>query len=182
MATVGLYFLSATGSFTVNRGDWYVLACAFVWAAHVLIIGWLAPKADPLRLAAVQFAITSALGLTAAWFAEEMTAERILAAKWPILYGGVFPVGIAFTLQIIGQRHAPPAHAAILLSLEAVFAAGVGALILDETLSLRELSGCALMLGGVLVSQIRKSRERATEPSPAASLGQRPSGNGTERC
>ena len=158
LSAVGLYFLSVRGSLEMNRGDWYVLACAFVWATHVLIIGRLSPRADPIRLAAMQFAITSVLGLTAALLIEGMTLENVLAAKWAILYGGIFAVGVGFTLQVVGQRDAPAAHAAILLSLEAVFAAVAGGLILSEVLSRRELFGCALMLAGVLVSQIRKSR------------------------
>jgi drug/metabolite transporter (DMT)-like permease len=163
LAAVGLYFLSVSGSFEVNRGDGFVLACAVVWAVHVLIIGWLSPRTDPLPLAAMQFAITSALGLIAALLTEDLTAESILAAKGAILYGGVFAVGVGYTLQVVGQRDAPPAHAAILLSLEAVFAAVAGGLILTEVLTSRELLGCALMLGGVLTSQIRKSGEVWTD-------------------
>ena len=157
LAAVGLYFLSMTGAFEVNRGDWYVLACAVVWAVQVLIIGWLSPRTNPLELATMQFAITCVLGIVAAVIAEEISVEGLLAAKWAILYGGVFPVGIAFTLQIVGQRDAPPAHAAILLSLEAVFAAIAGGLVLNERLTWREACGGSLMLAGVLIAQFRKS-------------------------
>jgi drug/metabolite transporter (DMT)-like permease len=161
LAVVGLYVLSITGTLQVNRGDCYVLACAVVFAVHFLVIGWLSPQADSLKLAAMQFAVTAVLSLIAALIAEEITLEAVLAAKWAILYGAVFPVGIAFTLQIAGQREAPPAHAAILLSLEAVFAAIAGGLILSETLSEREVLGCALMLAGVLASQLRGSARKA---------------------
>lgn len=157
-AAVGLYFLSVAGQLAINPGDLFVLACAVVWAVHVQIIGWLSPKTDSVRLAAMQFGTGAVLGLAAAMLTEEITFTGIMACKWWILYGGVFPVGIAFTLQIIGQRDAPPAHAAVLMSLEAVFAAGTGWLLLSETLGHRELIGCALMFAGILVSQTRLLR------------------------
>ena len=157
LAAVGLYFLSVTGTLEVNRGDWLVLACAVVWAVQVLIIGWLSPKTDSLELATMQFAIACVLGMISALIVEDISVEGLLAAKWAILYGGVFPVGVAFTLQIVGQRDAPPAHAAILLSLEAVFAAIAGGLVLSERLTWREAFGGALMLAGVLIAQFRKS-------------------------
>ncbi|MBU0717838.1 MAG: DMT family transporter, partial [Planctomycetes bacterium] len=161
LATVGLYYLSLSEAMTVNPGDGLVLACAVVWAGHLLLIGWLAPKCDALRLAAMQFAIVAVLGTTAAVVFEDPTLQAILAAKWAILYGGVFPVGITFTLQIVGQRNAPPAHAAILLSLEAVFAAAAGYLVLSETLNGREMVGCGVMLAGVLLSQTQRSPSSA---------------------
>ena len=167
VATGGLYCLSVTGALEVNRGDAFVLAGAVVWAAHVLVIGRLSPRNDPLRLATTQFSVVAALGLIAAVVAEDVAVETIMAAKWAILYGGVFPVAIAFTLQVIGQRDAPPAHAAILLSLEAVFAAVAGGILLSESLSQREVTGCVLMLVGVLISQIRRSSPRAGQAGPA---------------
>jgi drug/metabolite transporter (DMT)-like permease len=157
LAAVGLYLLSVTGAFEINPGDLFVLACAVVWAVHVLIIGWLSPRTDPLKLAAFQFAIASMLGTLAALALEEITLADLHAARWAILYSGVFSVGTAFTLQVVSQQHAPPTHAAILLSLEAVFAALFGSLLLDETFTHRQYLGGALMLAAMLVSQIRKS-------------------------
>ena len=94
---------------------------------------------------------------------EQITWESIVAARWAILYGGALPVAIAFTLQIIAQRDAPPAHAAILLSFEAVFAALTGAWLLGEVFTARELTGCALMLGGILATQYRAARKTPSE-------------------
>ncbi len=159
LATAGLYFLSVAGQIAINPGDLFVLASAVVWAGHVQVIGWLSPKTDSVRLAAMQFSTGAVLGLVAAMLTEEITFTRILACKWWILYGGVFPVAIAFTLQIKGQRDAPPAHAAILMSLETVFAAGTGWLVLGETLGNREFIGCALMLAGMLVSQMGRRND-----------------------
>lgn len=155
LAVVGLYFLSVPDSLTINRGDKFVMACAVVWAVHVLLIGKLAPRTDPIKLAMAQFAFVALASLVGALLCERITVEGIHAAMWAILYGGAISVGIAFTLQVVGQRNAPPAHAALVLSLETVFSAIGGYLILGEVLGPREIFGAALMLGGMLVSQIR---------------------------
>ena len=154
LAAAGLYFLSITAQFTIAWGDLLVLIGAFFWAAHVLIIGWLSPRMDALKLAITQFAACSLLSLLTAWIIETMTWEGLRQAAIPILYGGLGSVGVAYTLQVVAQKDAPPAHAAIFLSLEAVFAAMGGALMLGEVLSPRALFGCGLMLAGMLLSQL----------------------------
>lgn len=154
LAAVGLYFLSVTEEFTISFGDLLVLISACFWAGHVLIIGWLSPKMDALKLASVQFAICSLLSFVVALTLETMTLSAIMQAAIPILYGGLFSVGIAYTLQVVAQREAHPAHSAILLSLEGVFAAMGGWLLLGEVLSLRSFFGCALMLSGMLLSEL----------------------------
>jgi drug/metabolite transporter (DMT)-like permease len=154
LAAIGLYFLSITEKFTIELGDLLVLIGAFFWAAHVLIIGWLSPRINPIKLAFSQYVACSILSLTAAAIVEVITLGSIFQATIPILYGGLLSVGIAYTLQVVAQRDAHPAHAAILLSLEAVFAAIGGWLILGEIISPRGLVGCGLMLFGMLVSQL----------------------------
>ncbi len=153
LAVIGLYLLSVTGPLTINRGDGYVILCAVVWAVHVLLIAAIAPQADPLRLGVAQFTTVAMVSLVIGVAAERTTAEGVRAAVWAILYGGLISVGIAYTLQLVGQRYAPPGHAALLLSLEAVFAALAGYLLLGERLGPREMVGAAVMLGGMLVSQ-----------------------------
>ncbi|MFW5806815.1 MAG: EamA family transporter, partial [Spirochaetota bacterium] len=106
-----------------------------------------------LKLAALQYLTTGVLSLAIAFTTETPDIQTVVAAWLPIVYGGVCSVGIAYSLQIIAQRHAHPAHAAILLSLEGAFAALGGFLILGEVLSPRDLIGCALMLAGMLASQ-----------------------------
>jgi drug/metabolite transporter (DMT)-like permease len=162
LAVAGLYFLSLSGGLRMVRGDLLVLAGAFFWAGHVQLIGWLSPRTDPIRLACLQFFACAAASLLAAVFVEpaffqRMTAPGLRAAAWPILYAGLLSTGVAYTLQVVAQRRAPPAHAAIILSLEAVFAALGGWFLLKEVLSRRELFGCLLMLAGMLLSQIRPS-------------------------
>jgi len=154
MAAVGLYFLSVNEQFNLAPGDGYVLVGAFLWAIHVLLLGYLAPRVDVLRLACAQYAICSLLSLAAAGFAETITLHGVREAAIPILYGGVMSVGVAYTLQVVAQKIAPPTHAAIILSLEAVFAAIAGWLILGETLASRGLFGCGLMLAGMLAAQL----------------------------
>ncbi|RKY91261.1 MAG: EamA family transporter [Ignavibacteriae bacterium] len=154
IAVMGLYFLSVTESFSMGLGDLLVLVSGFFWAAHVLLIGKISPKTDPIQLAFLQFIICSFLSLIAALISETSTINNIYNASIPILYTGICSVGIAYTLQVVAQREAHPAHAAIIMSLEAVFALIGGVLILDETIPLRGLIGCGLMLAGVIVSQL----------------------------
>jgi drug/metabolite transporter (DMT)-like permease len=160
LAVAGLYLLSVTGDFVVARGDLLVLASALFWTAHVHLIGWASPRVDSLELAALQFAVCSVLSLLAALLTESVRIEGILAAAAPILYGGLASVGIGYTLQVVVQKTAHPTHAAILLSLEGVFAVVGGWLLLGESLSTRGLTGCLLMLAGMLASQAASPRPR----------------------
>jgi drug/metabolite transporter (DMT)-like permease len=155
LAAVGLYFLSVTEEFTIAYGDMLELIGAVFWSVHVLLIGRLSPRMDPVRLAQAQFLACSVLSLAAAACTESVTLEGLRGAAVPILYGGLLSVGVAYTLQVVAQRDAKPAHASIILSLESLFAAVAGWAILDETLGLRALAGCGLMLAGMLISQLR---------------------------
>ncbi len=154
LAATGLYFLSITNEFTISLGDLLVLISAFFWSSHVLLIGWLAPRTDSLRLAAAQFAVCAIFSFLTALAIETVSLASIWQGIVPILYGGICSVGIAYTLQIIAQRDAHPAHSAIIMSLEGLFAAIGGWLVLGEVLSMRGLLGCALMLAGMMFSQI----------------------------
>lgn len=156
MAAVGLYLLSITAEFTIAYGDLLVLCGAFVWAVHVHILARVAPRANPVMLAITQYGVCALLSWISAVWRESIQLDGIVQAAVPILYGGVMSVGIAYTLQVVAQRRAHPAHAAILLSLEAVFAAVGGWLVLNEILSLRSMIGCALMLAGMLISQLHE--------------------------
>ena len=154
LATMGLYLLGVTGRFTVEFGDLLEFFCAFFWAAQVLIIGWLSPKIQSVKLAFTQFVVCAVLSLIAAVIFEDISWDALVQASWPILYSGIFSSGVAFTFQVMAQRHTHPAHASIIMSLEAVFAAIGGWLLLNEILSMRGLMGCGLMLAGMLLSQL----------------------------
>jgi len=161
LATAGMYFLSVTRHFSVNPGDYYVLVCAFIWAAHVLVMGYVAPRSDVIRTALVQFVICSFLSWLVAIGWENIQWNAILEASWPILYGGIMSVGIAYTLQVVAQQKAHPAYASIILSLETVFAVLGGWIVLHEPMTGRIIFGCCLMLAGMVVAQISNSRSGA---------------------
>lgn len=154
IAALGLYLLSVTASWDMEYGDVLVLLSAVFWSFQVLLIAWLSPRVRTVALASYQFAICALLSLVTAFWTEEVRAASVLAAAGPILYGGLLSVGVAYTLQVAAQRHAPPAHASILMSLEAVFAAFGGWLFLEEALTPRGWAGCCLMLAGMLLSQL----------------------------
>jgi len=158
LAVGGLYLLSVTGRFAIGLGDGLVLASALGWAVHVHVIGWLAGRVRPLRVAAVQFAICGALSLVGALLVETVAVEDVLRAGIPILYAGLLSTGVAYTLQVVGQRRVDPSRAGILLSLEGAFAVLGGWLLLGETMTARMLAGCALMLLGMIASQARVAR------------------------
>ncbi len=161
LAAAGMYFLSVNGGFEIVLGDVLVLLGAVFWALHVVIIGVMSPKVNSLHLALVQYLVCSVLSILVALGLESNTLEGIVDAAIPILYGGVLSVGIAYTLQVVAQKNAPPAHAAIILSLEAVFAAIGGWLILGEYLDNRQIFGCLLMMTGMLVAQYTSLRRKA---------------------
>ena len=151
-----MYLLSVQPPFSIGLGDGLVLVSALFWALHVLLIGRIAARHDWALLAAGQFLTCALISMGIALFTEDIAPQRMVDAAAPILYGGVLSVGIAYTLQVIAQRKAPPAHAAVILSLETVFAALGGWLLLDEHLPPRSLTGCSLMLVGMLISQWQK--------------------------
>lgn len=163
-AVAGLYLLSIRGWTGIAPGDGLVLIGALFWAAHVLAVGKVSPRIDPLRLAIGQFAVCSLLSLMGALLFEEFDPTAIRAAGLPILYAGLLSVGVAYTLQLVGQQKAQPAHAAIILSFESVFSVIGGWLILSEELGPRALAGCGLMLVGVILAQ-REATPTASEPS-----------------
>ncbi len=154
LAVTGLYLLTVEKGFYLHIGDTLVLICAFLYALHVLVIGWLAPRLDVLKLAIIQFWVCSGLSLFTGMFVEKLTWAAVKGAAIPILYGGLLSVGVGFTLQVVAQRKAPPAHAAIILSLETVFAVIGGMVILGESLPARGWAGCVFMLAGMVTAQI----------------------------
>ena len=152
-AAVGLYFISINEDFTIQFGDLLQLIGAFFWAAHIQVIDKFVKNVNAIKLSSVQFAVCSVLSIVTAIIFEDISIIGIYDALVPILYGGIMSVGVAYTLQAVGQRHAKPSHAAIALSMEAVFAAIGGILILNETMPMRGYLGSALMLAGMLITQ-----------------------------
>jgi drug/metabolite transporter (DMT)-like permease len=141
LAAIGLYFLSVTEQFTIEFGDLLEFFCAL-------------PRIQSVKLAFTQFVVCTALSLMVAVVFEDISWNALVQATWPILYAGILSSGVAFTFQVMAQRHTHPAHASIIMSMEAVFAAIGGWLLLNEILSMRGLMGCGLMLCGMLLSQL----------------------------
>ncbi len=155
MAVTGMYFLSVREGLSVNRGDVFVLISAFFFAIHVLVVGHVTNKYDALKISFVQFLTCGILSSVVAISFEVISLHGIEQALIPLLYGGLVSVGVGYTLQMVGQKNAKPAPAAIILSAEAVFAVIGGVWILSETMDSRALFGCCLMLAGMILAQMR---------------------------
>lgn len=158
IALAGLYLLTVSGPFILQKGDFLILLSALFWAIHVQLINKLVDTHAALPLSAFQFAICGILSLTTGFIFETITIDTILQAMWPLLYGGLMSVGIAYTMQVVAQQHVHPAYASIILSFETVFAVIGGWLLLNEMLSLRSLAGCLLMLAGIIIVQVWGSK------------------------
>ena len=154
LAVIGMFLLSVGDNFHVASGDWLQLIGAVVWGGHVILVGLFASRHDPIRLAFLQFVTCSVVSLILALVFEPIAMDAIIGAGPALLYGGLVAVGIGYTLQVVAQKHAIASHAAIILSLEAVFAAIAGAWLLGEALQPRGYVGCALMLAGMLLAQL----------------------------
>lgn len=161
LSTVGLYLLCMTSeSFSISKGDFLVLICAGFFSLHILIIDYFSPKCDGVRLSCIQFFVCGVISLAAAFLFETPNLTAILAGWLPILYAGVMSCGVAYTLQIIGQKNMDPTVASLILSLESVFSVLAGWLILKQTLSGRELFGCVLMFGAIILAQLPDKKEK----------------------
>lgn len=170
VAAAGLYLLSVEGRWTLQLGDALELGGAVLWALHVIVVGQWVKRADPLCLSLVQYLVCGVVNtILGALFERDMLAG-LYPAWWTVLYGGVISVGLGYTLQACAQRRAPVTDAAVILSMEAVFAALFGWLVLDERLTTVQVVGCALMLGGMLLAQA-SSRARPSEAQPVIDMG-----------
>jgi drug/metabolite transporter (DMT)-like permease len=158
LAVFGLYLLTITEGFTISKGDFIVLCGTVFWAIHILVIDHFSAKTDGLKMSFIQFFVAGILSLIVALYAETIELSAILASAWPILYTGVVVVGIAYTFQILGQKGTNPTVAAIILSMEAVFAVISGMIILGESMSMKEVIGCVIMFIAVIIAQLPDRR------------------------
>ena len=161
LATAGLYLLCMTSeSFSVSKGDLLVLVCAGFFSLHILIIDHFSPKCDGVRLSCIQFFVCGVITMAAAFLFETPNLTTILSGWLPILYAGVMSCGVAYTLQIIGQKNMDPTVASLILSLESVFSVLAGWGLLNQKLSARELFGCVLMFAAILLAQLPEKRAK----------------------
>ena len=155
VAAAGFYLLCVKEGFSVGRGDLLVLCCALVFSAHIMVIDRFdALGADCVKMSCIQFAVTAALSAVPMLIFESPSLSSIYDARMSILYAGVLSSGVGYTLQIAAQKHADPTAATLIMSLESVFAALSGWLILGEVLSAKELLGCGLVLAAVIAAQL----------------------------
>lgn len=154
MAVIGFYLLSISGKVTMNQGDIAVLICAVLFSVHILVVDYFSPKADGVGISCIQFWISAIISAGLMVIFENPQMQEVLAAAKPILYAGIMSCGVAYTLQIIGQKHVEPTIASLLMSLESVFSVLAGWVLLGQVLSIKELAGCALVFTAVILAQI----------------------------
>ena len=169
VAVLGFYLLCIKAGLNLSRGDFLVLICALFFALHIMVIDSFNDKsADSMLMSCIQF-FTAGLMMTVCMFIfEKPSLSGIFAAKSTILYTGIMSCGVAYTLQMIGQRYTPPSTATLIMSLESVFAALSGWLILSEKLSIKEFIGCALVFAAVILAQLNiKTKTKQTNGEDA---------------
>ena len=154
LALAGLYLLCMTESFSIGKGDFLVLICAILFSVHILVIVHFSPLTDGVKLSCIQFFVCGILSGIAMLLTEEPDPGSIFAAWLPILYAGVFSCGVAYTLQIVGQKDMNPTVASLILSLESCISVLAGWLILGQKLSGRELLGCLVMFAAIILAQL----------------------------
>ena len=164
LAIVGMYFLCITEGFHIGTGDLLVLFCSLVFSLHILVIDYFAPRTDGVKMSCIQFFVAGILSMFPMAAFETTTVEGIMRSWGPLLYAGVLSCGVAYTLQIIGQKNMNPTVASLILSLESCISVLAGWAILGEQLSVREGVGCILMFAAIVLAQIpeKQSKNRQT--------------------
>ncbi len=163
VAAIGLYLLSIKDGFTIGKGDFLVLLCAFAFSIHILVIDYFSPKANGVKLSCIQFFVAGLLSGVVMFIFETPVMADILASWMPIVYSGILSAGIGYTLQIVAQKDTDPTIASLLMSLESVFALISGMIILQEMMTGREALGCVLMFAAIIVAQLPSKEERLSE-------------------
>lgn len=154
MSVAGLYLLCITDGFSIGKGDILVLICAVLFSFHILVIDYYSPKVDGVKLSCIQFLVCGILSGIPALIFEKPEMCAVLTAWQPILYAGVMSCGVAYTLQIIGQKNMNPTVASLILSLESCISVLAGWVILGQQLSAREIAGCVIMFAAIILAQL----------------------------
>ncbi len=160
IAVFGFYLLCISGQIEINRGDLLVLICAFIFSLHILVIDIYSPKGDCVTISCIQFFVSGIISGICMFLFETPVWADIFAAYIPVLYAGIFSCGVAYTLQIVGQKNMEPAVASLILCLESVFSAIAGWLILKQALSRRELIGCIFVFTAVILAQLPQKEKK----------------------
>lgn len=158
LAVAGLYFLCINETFSIRKGDIFIFLCAIVYAIHILVIDHFSPKVDGVKMSCIQFFICGVASLIPMFALETPTISGIMAGMSALLYAGVLSSGVAYTLQIIGQKNVNPSIASLILSMESCFAVLSGWMVLGQKLSMRESIGCALMFAAIILAQLPEKK------------------------
>jgi len=163
LAVIGLYLLCMTDSLSFGKGDLFVLGCAVLFAGHILVIDHFTVLVDGVRMSCIQFIVSGLISSVLIFLFEHPTLTAIWEAKLPILYAGVLSCGVAYTLQIVGQKDMNPTIASLILSLESCISVLAGWMILNQKLSVREFIGCGVMFGAILIAQFPERNGSKTQ-------------------
>ena len=161
IALGGFYLLSVKDGFVLEPADIYLLVSSFLFTIHILVIDYFSPKVDGVKMSCIQFFVCGILCAVVMFLAEEPEIKNIVAAAKPIGYAGIMSCGVAYTLQILGQKKYNPTIASLILSLESVFSVLAGWLILNQALSVRELLGCVLIFVAIILAQVPVRKKEA---------------------
>ena len=163
LALIGLYLLCMTESFSLSLGDTLLLICAISYTAHIIVIDKFSIDTDPIKMSCIQFFVAGVIAAFVMFIFEKPSLEQIYTSAFPILYAGILSSGVAYTLQIVGQKYTEPTIASLLMSLESVFAVLSGAVVLNEIPSISETFGCIILFLAIILAQLpsKKSKKNA---------------------
>lgn len=154
IAAAGMYLLCVTEGFSISRGDFLVFLCAIGFSLHILVIDYFSPKADGVVISCVQFFTAGIISSVFMFLFERPTWDAVMAAWAPVLYAGVMSCGVGYTLQVVAQKDVEPTVASLIMSLESVFSVLAGWLLLGQKMSPKELAGCVLVFGAIILAQL----------------------------
>ena len=154
IAAAGMYLLCVTEGFSISRGDFLVFLCAIGFSLHILVIDYFSPKADGVVISCVQFFTAGIISSVFMFLFERPTWDAVMAAWAPVLYAGVMSCGVGYTLQVVAQKDVEPTVASLIMSLESVFSVLAGWLLLGQKMSPKELAGCVLVFGAIVLAQV----------------------------
>lgn len=161
IALAGLYLLCMTGSFSLSKGDFLILICSLCFSIHIMIVDHFSVRVSGTKLSCIQFFVAAALSAVPMFLLETPRMSNILQAWLPILYAGILSCGVAYTFQIIGQKGCDPTIASLILSLESVVSVLAGWMILHQSLSAKEITGCVLMFAAIILAQVNPKKQGA---------------------
>lgn len=163
LAVCGLYFLCITEGFSIQKGDFLVFLCALAFSVHIMVIDYYTQLVDGVKMSCIQFLVCGVLSGICMFIFENPSISNILAAWQPILYAGILSCGVAYTLQIVGQKGMNPTVASLILSLESVISVLAGLVLLGQKLSSREILGCVFMFAAIILAQLPGRKKKVEE-------------------